>query len=98
VIVKLRVENQSKCCAKVDIYPDEDAWKKGRHADRTQIFLMNVSIIKRTNSSTHLYAFYVDGESPLCLAGRNESETQDWMRVLRAIFMPKKKVSYEDSK
>ncbi|XP_064640904.1 uncharacterized protein LOC135495850 [Lineus longissimus] len=89
VIVKLRVESSDlwKCCAKVDFYPDEDSWRRGKHADRR--IMENVSVIMRTPSSTHAYAFHVDGDAPLSMAGQNETETQDWMRVLRTIFMPK---------
>ncbi|XP_064640277.1 uncharacterized protein LOC135495492 [Lineus longissimus] len=96
VIVKLRVEcSGRRCVAKVDIFLDEDSWRKGKHADRR--IMENVSIIKRTPSSTHAHAFHVDGDEPLSMAGRSETESQDWMRVLRAIFLPKMRKTYDDA-
>lgn len=73
--------------AKIEIFTDEEAYKKKQEKDT--IYLENITLIRRTKSKSHPFAFEVIEDDPvLYLSGQNETETQSWLTSLRRIFWP----------
>ncbi|GAB6023610.1 hypothetical protein CHUAL_008380 [Chamberlinius hualienensis] len=71
----------------IDMYSNEN--RQGQ-LERSTVYLEKVTVIHRTLSRSHHFAFTVEAavEPLIHLAGKSETDSQSWISALRNIFWP----------
>ncbi|CAH1778739.1 unnamed protein product [Owenia fusiformis] len=91
IIHRMNDISTKKSVAKLEIFNTAEDEPKPKY-EKTVLYLENVSVIRKTKSRTHPYAFEVcDAVGCLLyLAGESETDSQTWISKLRQIFWPSK--------
>ena len=83
----LRDDSYDQGC-RLEIYPNETNWEEGRHADRINIDLRQVSHIEEYRESRSFpFSFTVTrrGQSPLILGTSCEAEMREWVVAVQLL-------------